>query len=60
MIQLIGNRFEINTEIGAGGMGLVYRATDKQSNQLVAIKQLKVGLAQPEMIERFKREGEAL
>lgn len=60
MGQVIGERYEIIAEIGAGGMGTVFRGLDHQSGQPVAIKQLKQELAQPELIERFKREGEAL
>ena len=41
-------------------MGTVYRGLDSVTEQNVAIKQLKAHIAQPEMIERFRREGEAL
>ena len=60
MGQLIQNRYEIVSEIGAGGMGMVYRGIDLQSNQTVAIKQLKRDISDAELIERFRREGEAL
>jgi serine/threonine protein kinase/tetratricopeptide (TPR) repeat protein len=56
----IANRYQIETELGQGGMGTVYLATDAQTSTSVAVKQLKADLAQPELIERFKREGEAL
>ena len=56
----IGQYYIIEDTIGAGGMGTVYRGIDSRTNTTVAIKQLKPDLAQPEMIERFKREGEAL
>lgn len=52
--------YRILDELGAGGMGTVYRGTDSRNQQTVAIKQLKSELTEPEMIERFKREGEAL
>src|SRR5512138_650916 len=60
MSQVIGERYQIEAEIGAGGMGTVFRGIDQQTHQAVAIKQLKADLNQPEVIERFKREGEAL
>lgn len=52
--------YDITAELGAGGMGTVYRAIDTRTSQLVAIKHLKPELAQPSLIERFQREGEAL
>lgn len=55
----IANRYQIRNELGQGGMGTVYLATDTQTNTSVAVKQLKADLTQPELIERFKREGEA-
>jgi serine/threonine protein kinase len=60
MGQRIVNRYEIQAELGAGGMGTVFRGMDTQTAQTVAIKQLKKELAQPEMLERFRREGQAL
>jgi len=42
-------------------MGSVYRATDGQSGQSVAVKVISRELApDPQMLERFRREGEAL
>ncbi len=52
--------YELGEQIGAGGMGTVYRGMHIQSGQTVAVKILKAELASPEMIERFTREGEAL
>ena len=59
-LTTIGHYYRIEDTIGAGGMGTVYRGIDSRTNTTVAIKQLKPDLAEPEMIERFKREGEAL
>lgn len=58
--QLIAQHYRIEREIGRGGMGTVYLATDTNTNATVAVKHLKSELAQPELIERFRREGEAL
>jgi len=52
--------YQLGEELGAGGMGTVYRGTDTRTDILVAIKQLKNEIATPETIERFRREGEAL
>lgn len=56
----IAGRYDIDTQLGAGGMGAVYRATDRTTGATVAIKQLHPSLARPELIERFRREGQAL
>jgi serine/threonine protein kinase len=59
MIQQI-RHYELQEELGAGGMGIVYLGLNTHTQQQVAIKQLRADVTQPEMIERFKREGEAL
>ena len=41
-------------------MGTVFRGIDTQTDETVAIKQLKPEMSQPDMIERFQREGQAL
>ncbi|HWO28334.1 MAG TPA: protein kinase, partial [Candidatus Acidoferrum sp.] len=44
--------------LGRGGMGLVYRAFDRQLNREVAIKTVTEGLSgDPEMLQRFYREA---
>ena len=62
MAQLIGNRFELYEEIGAGGMGTVSRGIDLQTGDAVAIKQLRPDVVEknPDLIGRFSREGEIL
>ncbi|MBI5960751.1 MAG: serine/threonine protein kinase, partial [Chloroflexi bacterium] len=59
---LIAGRYEIDTLIGRGGMGDVYRGTDTHTGHLVAIKLLhaSIVLDNPDLVDRFQREGEAL
>ena len=53
--------YEIHEQLGAGGMGEVYRATDTRLDRTVAIKVLREHLADdPESRERFKREAKAV
>jgi DNA-binding NarL/FixJ family response regulator len=59
---LISGRYQLGRSIGGGATGNVYTGTDILTGETVAIKQLRSELigSMPEMVERFKREGEAL
>jgi eukaryotic-like serine/threonine-protein kinase len=53
--------YEITGELGAGGMGEVYRATDSNLKREVAIKILPPAFADDaDRVARFQREAEAL
>ena len=53
--------YRIESRLGAGGMGQVFRATDTRLDRLVAIKVLPTGVAlDPEMRMRFAREAKAV
>ncbi|MEO8378518.1 MAG: protein kinase, partial [Acidobacteriota bacterium] len=56
--HLFANRYRIESILGRGGMGVVYKATDAQLDETVAIKTLPgdVMTRSPEDLERFKRE----
>lgn len=51
--------FELQSELGRGGMGVVWRARDTQSGQLVAVKLMHEQFAgDPEYVARLQREVE--
>ena len=53
-------RYEIRSQIGAGGMGEVYRARDPKINRDVAIKVLPAAFsADAERLRRFEQEAQA-
>ena len=53
--------YEIQSAIGAGGMGEVYRAKDVRLNRIVAIKVLPSHLSEnAQLKQRFEREAQAI
>ena len=60
--HLIAGRFELGYFIREGGVGRVYKGRDTRSGEPVAIKVLRpeVIVDAPDLVERFRREGEVL
>ena len=54
-------RYLIDAEVGRGGMGVVYRATDTETHRIVALKVVAAELTTSEELRRrFDREAEVL
>ena len=58
--RTISGRYVVQAKVGMGGMAVVYRAFDKKTNRVVAIKMLRPEYeSDPEIVRRFSREAEA-
>jgi len=56
--QVFADRYEVLGTLGQGGMGVVYRARDRQLDEVVALKLLRPEAlaSDPTLLERFKQE----
>jgi serine/threonine protein kinase len=53
----LGARYEVIEEVGHGGMGTVYKARDRETDEIVALKVLNSNIASDHrIIDRFKTE----
>jgi serine/threonine-protein kinase len=56
--QVLAGRYELLGLLGTGGMGSVYRARDRELDEVVALKMLRRDLVElPGMLDRFRREA---
>ena len=56
-MAFLERRYEILAEAGRGAMGQVFKARDRETREIVALKILKPEIASdPAMVERFKSE----
>ena len=56
--DLTGTRYELEAEIGRGGMGVVYAARDRELDRRVALKVLEVPLSgEAQLISRLEHPG---
>ena len=60
MTTLLAGRYRLDSRIGAGAMGQVWRAVDERLGREVAVKTVDLrGVTDPSVAERFRREAVA-
>lgn len=57
---IIDDKYQIDCFIGAGGMGAIYRAQQKQLDRTVAVKLVDTTIADESGVARFEREARAI
>lgn len=59
--MVVGERYEVEEELGQGRLSVVYRARDRATGQVVALKVLQAHLReQASVVQRFRREMAAV
>src|SRR5687767_7675207 len=56
--EVVAGRYEVESRTGTGGMGIVYRARDRETNSTVALKLVRQ--QEIESVDRFSEEVELL
>jgi len=58
---MIGGKFEVQGELGRGGMGVVYRVRHRELGKIYALKVLSEELVEnPELVARFRHEAQVM
>ena len=58
--MIVGERYEIISRIGSGGMADVYKARDHKLDRLVAVKVMKAEFSEDKgFIAKFRKEAQA-
>lgn len=58
--KLLGGRYQIERQVGGGGMAVVYRAVDSLLGRTVAVKMLRAQYAgDEEFVSRFRQEAQS-
>ena len=56
-LSIIPSRYEVLSQVGTGGMGIVFKVRDRDTHEIVALKILKPGMASaPAMQENLRKE----
>ena len=58
--SVLDSKYKLTREVGAGGMGIVYEATQSKPDRRVAVKLIGAGKDTREVIARFDAERQAL
>ncbi|WP_456826013.1 serine/threonine-protein kinase [Cellulomonas sp. P5_E12] len=56
----LGRRYHLEQQLGRGGSGEVFRATDERLHRAVALKLFAIGSASPDEIRRYAHEARVL
>ncbi len=60
LIEVLGDRYQLQDPIGRGGMATIYRARDRRMDRVVAVKVLReVYSTDPKFVRRFQVEAKA-